>query len=51
MHSIPTLMVVRDGIVLLNSGGSLPEDKFGDMIAHVKGLDMDQIRKEMDEED
>ena len=47
VHSIPTLMVVRDGIILLNSGGSLPEDKFGDLIAHVKGLDMDKIREEM----
>jgi len=52
VHSIPTLMVVRDGIILLNSGGMLPEDKFGDLIAHVKGLDMDKIRQEMaDEED
>jgi len=51
VQSIPTLMVVRDGIILLNSAGSLPEDKFGDMIAHIKGLDMDKIRREMEEED
>ncbi len=49
--SIPTLMVVRDGIILLNSAGSLPAEAFDKMIAHVKGLDMDQIRKEMAEED
>lgn len=51
VSSIPTLMVVRDGIILLNSAGSLPEDKFGDLIAHVQGLDMDKIRKEMEEEE
>jgi len=53
IHSIPTLMVVRDGIILLNQGGSLPEEAMGKLIAHVKGLDMDEVRAEMakDEED
>ncbi|MEA1982634.1 MAG: thioredoxin [Campylobacterota bacterium] len=53
VHSIPTLMVVRDGIILLNSGGMLPEDKFDDLITHVKGLNMDEIREELaqDEKD
>ncbi len=53
IHSIPTIMVVRDGIILLNQGGSLPEDAFGKLITHVKGLDMDEVRAEMakDEED
>ena len=47
VHSIPTLMVVRDGVILLNSGGMLPEDKFGDLIAHVKALDMNKVREEL----
>lgn len=53
IRSIPTLMVVRDGIILLNQGGSLPEDAFGKLIDHVKGLDMDKVREEIakDEED
>jgi len=51
VHSIPTLMVVRDGIILLNQGGMLPEDAFGKLIDHVKGLDMDQVRAEMEAED
>jgi thioredoxin 1 len=51
VYSIPTLMVVRDGIILLNQAGMLPEDKFGELINHVKGLDMDKIRKEMEEEE
>ena len=53
IRSIPTLMVVRDGIILLNQGGMLPEEAFGKLIAHIKGLDMDHVRAEMakDEED
>lgn len=47
--SIPTIMVVRDGIILLNQAGMLPEEAFGKMIEHVKGLDMDEIRKEIAE--
>jgi len=51
--TIPSLMVTRDGIILLNQAGSLPEEAFDKLINHVKGLDMDQIREEMakDEED
>ena len=51
--SIPTIMVVRDGIILLNQAGSLPEEAFDKLITHVKGLDMDEVRAEMakDEED
>jgi len=49
--SIPSLMVTRDGIILLNQAGSLPEEAFDKLIAHVKGLDMDQIRAEMDKDE
>ena len=51
IQSIPTIMVVRDGIILLNQGGSLPEEAFGKLIDHVKGLDMDQIREEIAKEE
>ena len=47
IRSIPTIMVTRDGIILLNQAGSLPEEAFGKLIDHVKGLDMDQIREEI----
>ncbi len=51
IRSIPTLMVSRDGIILLNQAGMLPEEAFDKLIAHVKGLDMDKIRAEMAEEE
>lgn len=50
IHSVPTVMVVRDGIILLNQGGSLPEEAFPKLIDHVKELDMDQIREEIAKE-
>ena len=53
VFSVPTIMVSRDGVILLNQAGSLPADAFGKLIDHVKGLDMDEVRAEMakDEED
>lgn len=53
VNSIPTLMVVRDGIILLNQAGMLPEEAMGKLINHVKELDMDHVRAQMakDEED
>ena len=51
IRSIPTLMVSRDGIILLNQAGMLPEEAFDKLIAHVKGLDMDKIREEMAQEE
>ena len=49
--SVPTIMVIRDGIILLNRAGSLPEDALKDIVTHVKGIDMDEIRAQLDKED
>jgi len=51
IHSVPTVMVSRDGIILLNQGGSLPEDAFPKLVDHVKALDMDEVRAEIAKED
>ncbi len=51
IRSIPSLMVSRDGIILLNQAGMLPEEAFDKLISHVKGLDMDQIREEIAKEE
>jgi len=50
IQSIPTVMVVRDGIILMNQAGVLPEDAFGKIIDQVKALDMDKIREEIAQE-
>ena len=46
ISSIPTLMVFRDGILLYNRAGALPGAGLEELIAAVKGLDMDEIRAE-----
>ena len=46
--SIPTLMIFRDGILVFAQPGSLPAPVLEDLIGQAKGLDMDQIRKELD---
>ncbi len=45
--SIPTLMVFREGVLLYNRPGALPGAGLEDLIAAVKGLNMDDIRAEI----
>ena len=47
ISSIPTLMVFRDGILLYNRAGALPGAGLEELIAAVKGLDMEEIRAEI----
>ena len=49
IRSIPTLMVFRDGILLGSQPGSLPAEALDDIITQVRTLDMDAVRKEIDE--
>lgn len=44
IRSIPTLMIFRDGILLYNKAGALPEPSLEDLIAQVKALNMDDVR-------
>lgn len=46
--SIPTLMVFRDGILLFNQAGALPEAALEDLMSQVEALDMDQVRAELE---
>ena len=45
--SIPTLMMFRDGILLFNQAGALPESALEDLISQARGLDMDEVRAEI----
>lgn len=49
--SIPTLMVFRDGILLFNQAGALPEAALEDLVGQAEGLDMDQVRSELESAD
>jgi thioredoxin 1 len=47
ISSIPTLMVIRDGIVLHAQAGALPERALEELIKKARELDMDQVRSEV----
>ncbi len=44
ISSIPTLMIVRDGIVLFSQPGALPESALEQLITKATELDMDEVR-------
>ena len=46
--SIPTLMIFRDGVLLFNQAGALPAAALEDLIGQAEGLDMDEVRAEID---
>lgn len=47
IRAIPTLMVVRDGVVLMMEAGVVPANGLRDLIRQALELDMDQVRKEV----
>jgi thioredoxin 1 len=50
IRSIPTLMAIRDGIVVFAQPGAIPAPALTDLISQVRALDMDEIRSELDKE-
>ncbi|GAC1348201.1 MAG: hypothetical protein NVS2B9_18020 [Myxococcales bacterium] len=49
IQSIPTLMVFRDRVLLFAQPGALPKAALQQLVQQVRGLDMAQVRKEMEE--
>jgi thioredoxin 1 len=47
ISSIPTLMIVRDRVVLYSQPGALPEKALEDLITQAKAVDMDKVRAEV----
>ncbi len=50
IRSIPTLMIFRDQIAIFSQAGMLPESALEEVIAKTRELDMDQVRKEVEEQ-
>ncbi len=48
IQSIPTIMVFRDGILLFNQAGALPEHSLEQIITAAEALDMDEVRREIE---
>ncbi|MEU8760235.1 thioredoxin [Streptomyces sp. NPDC048659] len=50
IRSIPTLMIVRDKVAIFAQPGALPEAALEDVIGQARGLDMDEVRKSIAEQ-
>ena len=49
IRSIPTLMAVRDGVIVFAQPGALPESSVEELIGKVEELDMDEVHRKVSE--
>jgi thioredoxin 1 len=47
IRSIPTLMILRDKVLLFSQPGALPEAALEDLIRQVRALDMEKVRADI----
>jgi thioredoxin 1 len=47
IRSIPTIMAVRDGVIVFAQPGALPETVLQSLIEQVRALDMEDVRKRL----
>ena len=43
ISSIPTLMAIRDGVVLYSQAGALPEQALTNLVQAIRDVDMEQV--------
>jgi thioredoxin-like negative regulator of GroEL len=51
IRSIPTLMIFRDDIIVYAEAGALPAAALEQVVAAARGLDMDEVRREIAAQD
>jgi thioredoxin 1 len=47
IRSIPTIMAIRDGVIVFEQPGALPESALDSLISQVRSLDMEEVRKQV----
>jgi thioredoxin 1 len=47
IFSIPTLMAFRDGVLVFRQAGALPAPALERLIGAIRGLDMDDVRRQV----
>ena len=47
IRSIPTIAVIREGVMVFRQSGALPAKALGEVIEAVRGLDIEQVRAEI----
>jgi len=50
IRSIPTLMIFRQQIAIFSQAGMLPESALEEVVEKTRALDMDQVKKEVAEQ-
>ena len=50
IRSIPTLMIFRDKIIIFSEAGALPESGFRELVSKAGELDMDEVRRQVAEQ-
>ena len=50
IRSIPTIMAVRDGVIVFEQPGALPEQALESLITQVRALDMAEVRRQVSAE-
>jgi thioredoxin 1 len=48
VRAIPTLMIVRDGVLLGAFPGAMPGARLDKLVEQVRALDMDEVRRKLD---
>ena len=51
IRAIPTLMAMRDGVILFAQPGLLPAAALDELVTRIKELDMDDVRRRIAEEE
>jgi thioredoxin 1 len=49
IRAIPTLMLLRDGVLLASQAGVVPGEALDDLIGQARALDMDEVRRQIEE--
>lgn len=50
IQSIPTIMAFREGVLVFAQPGALPPAALEDLVTQVKALDMDEVRRQIAEQ-
>ena len=48
IRAIPTLMLLRDGVLLTSEAGVVPGEALDDLIGQARALDMDEVRRQIE---
>lgn len=51
IRAIPTLLVLRDGVLLASQAGALPPAALEELIGKVRALDMNEVRRKLDSQE